>query len=427
MTFRLSLATRQRRRLPIAELGRRLEERMKLPLGLTAMGLAIGGCQPTLAPPMAPAPVVSTQTNCATTYNPTQDYFPDQVELDYATGFAVEYHRHYKVVTVHSPWKHADTEFRYVLVQCGAPVPKGIEQAQVIEVPVQRVVTLSTTHLPHLDVLGQVEALVGVDQFATVNTASVRQKIDQGHLQEFSSGSTVDLERLLEAEPDLVMAFATGTETDSHRRLMQAGVPVAIVAEYLESSPLGRAEWLKFTALFFNREAQAEQVFSTIAEDYNALVQSTQDLERRPTVFSGFSYDGTWYMPGGQSYAAQLLSDAGATYLWADIDQAGSLPLDFEAVYDRAAHADFWVNVSQDWFSQGDAIAADPRYGQFLALQSGQVFNNNARLNPTGGNDYWEAGLINPHLVLADLIKIFHPELLPDHELVYYQPLKPQP
>ncbi len=202
---------------------------------------------------------------------------------------------------------------------------------------------------------------------------------------------------------------------------------MAIVAEYLESSPLGRAEWLKFTALFFNQEAQAEQVFGTIAEDYNALVQITQDLELRPTVFTGFSYDGTWYMPGGKSYVAQLLRDAGATYLWAEIDQTGSLPLDFEAVYDRAARADFWVNVSQDWQSQGDAIAADPRYGEFFALQAGHLFNNNARLNATGGNDYWEGGLINPHLVLADLIKILHPELLPDHELVYYQPLTPQP
>ncbi len=421
MTFRLSLASIQLCHLPVAGLGRRA----RLALGLTVTGLALGSCQPTLSPPMAPAPVVSTRADCATAYDPTQDYFPDKVELDYATGFSVEYYRHYKVVTVDFPWKDADTAFKYVLVQCGAPVPSGIESAQVIEVPVRRVVALSTTHLPHLDVLGEVEALVGVDQFDTVNTASVRQKIDQGDLQQFSSGGTVDLERLLEAEPDLVMAFATGSETDSHRRLMQAGVPVAIVAEYLESSPLGRAEWLKFTALFFNREAEAEQVFGTIAEDYNALVQMTQELEQRPTVFTGFSYDGTWYMPGGKSYAAQLLRDAGATYLWADIDRAGSLPLDFEAVYDRAADADFWVNVSQDWFSKGDAIAADPRYGEFLALQSGQVFNNNARLNATGGNDYWEGGLINPHLVLADLIKIVHPDLLPDHDLIYYQPLQP--
>lgn len=394
-------------------------------LGLTSLGLMLGSCQFTLAPVGAPARVVTAAANCPAVYDPAQDYFPDKVEPGYATGFAVEYHRHYKVVTVAQPWKGADTAFTYVLVQCGTPVPDGFEPTQVIQVPVQRVVTLSTTYLPHLEVLGQVDALVGVDQFATVHTASVRQKIDQGYLQEFTSGSAVNLERLLAAEPDLVMAFATGTGTDNHGRLMEAGVPVAIVAEYLESSPLGRAEWLKFTALFFNQEARAEQVFNTIAQDYNALVQLTEDLEQRPTVFTGFSYEGTWYMPGGQSYAAHLLRDAGATYLWADSERAGSLPLDLEAVYDRAASADFWINVSQDWFSKADVIAADPRYGKFLALQAGRVFNNNARLNPTGGNDYWEGGLINPHWVLADLIKIFHPDLLPNHDLVYYQPLTP--
>ncbi|MEB3314427.1 MAG: ABC transporter substrate-binding protein [Cyanobacteriota bacterium] len=417
---RLSVTGIQRRHPPTVGLGGRL----RLAIGLTTVGLALGSCQFTLAPPAPPARRVAAEADCPAVYDPTQDYFPDKVEPAYATGFAVEYHRHYKVVTVNSPWKGADTALTYLLVQCGTPVPQGFESAQVIRVPAQRVVALSTTHLPHLDVLGQVDTLVGVDQFATVNTASVRQKIDQGHLQEFTSGRTVNLERLLAAEPDLVLTFAMGNgDTDRHDRLIQAGVPMAIVAEYLESSPLGRAEWLKFTALFFNQEARAEQVFSPIAQDYNALLQITQDLEQRPTVFTGFSYEGTWYMPGGQSYAAHLLRDAGATYLWANSEWADSLPLDFEAVYERAAGADFWVNVSQDWFSQADVIAADPRYGQFLALQAGRVFNNNARLNPTGGNDYWEGGLINPHWVLADLIKIFHPDLLPHHNFIYYQPL----
>ncbi|MFQ4137006.1 ABC transporter substrate-binding protein [Nodosilinea sp. PGN35] len=394
-------------------------------LGFAAVALTLGGC-PLTQPAPGTVDTTAQAADCVTTYDPTEDYFPDQVEPTYAKGFAVAYHRHYKVVTVHSPWQDADSAFTYVLVQCGTPVPPRFESAQVIEVPVRRVAALSTTYLPHLEALGEVEALVGVDQFATVNTASVRQKIDRGDLQEFSSGGAVNLERLIDAEPDLVMAFATGNAaTDSHDRLIQAGVPVAIVAEYLEQSPLGRAEWLKFTALFFNQEARAEQVFGTVAQDYNALVQLTQSLELRPTVFTGFSYEGTWYMPGGQSYAAQLLRDAGATYLWAASDRAGSLPLDFEAVYDRAASADVWVNVSQDWFSQGDAIAADPRYGQFLALQSGRVFNNNARLNPSGGNDYWESGPLNPHWVLADLIKILHPDLLPNHTLIYYQPLTP--
>ncbi|NEQ97936.1 MAG: ABC transporter substrate-binding protein [Cyanothece sp. SIO2G6] len=375
---------------------------------------------------LEPAETASARAECAQTYDPEQDYFPDKVQLDYATGFTVDYHNHYKVVTVNRPWKNADRLFQYVLVQCGTPPPSEFDQAQVIEVPIQSVVTLSTTHLPHLDLLGELDTLIGVNQFKHVNTPAVRQKIDQGTIQEFNSGTTLDLERLLVADPDIVMAFAIGDpETDTYPRLMQAGIPVAIVAEYVEASPLAKSEWLKFTALLFNQEATAQQVFGAIATEYETMKQLTADLTERPTVFTGFSYDGTWYMPGGQSYVAQFLQDAGADYLWADIDQTGSLPLDFEVVYDRAVTADFWVNLSQNWQSREDAIATDPRYGEFQAWQQQQVFNNNARLNPSGGNDYWESGTANPHLILADLIKIFHPDLVPDHELVFYQPLEP--
>lgn len=397
-------------------------------LGLGLVSLLSGSCQGrfTPNPDMESTGATSTRPECVQTYAPEQDYFPDKVQLDYATGFTVEYHNHYKVVTVNRPWKNADRLFQYVLVQCGTPTPSGFDQAQVIEVPIQSVVALSTTHLPHLELLGELDTLVGVSQLKQVNTPAVREKIDQGTVQEFNSGTTLDLERLLVTDPDVVMAFAVGDpETDTYPRLMRAGIPVAIVAEYIETSPLAQSEWLKFTALFFNQEATAQRVFGAIATEYETMKQLTANLADRPTVFTGFSYDGTWYVPGAQSYVAQFFQDAGANYLWADMDQIGSLPLDFEVVYDRAVTADFWVNVSQDWQSREDAIATDPRYGEFRAWQQQQVFNNNARVNPDGGNDYWESGIVNPHWILADLIKIFHPDLLPDHKFVYYQPLEP--
>jgi iron complex transport system substrate-binding protein len=409
-------------------LGRSLRTLSAMPLQFVLVGLLVASCQSGESPPpSSAAPVAETATStCPVDYDPDKDYFPNKVKVDYAVGFSVEYHPHYKVVTVKNPWQGADTTFEYVLVQCGAPIPEGYDQAQIIEVPVEKVVALSTTYLPHLDLLDRVDALVGVDQFQRVNTPSVRDKIDAGELSEFNSGTTLNVERLLVAEPDLVMTFSTGNpETDSFPRLIKAGVPVALVAEYLEETPLGQAEWLKFTALFFNQEAQAQEVFDDIAQTYEALVQKTQAITTRPTVFTGSSYNGTWYVPGGESFVAKLLADAGADYLWAETDTTGSLPLDFEAVYDRAAEADFWVNLSQDWQTQQEALVADPRYGEFAALQQGQMFNNNARINGTGGNDYLESGIVSPQVVLADLIAIFHPELLPDHELVYYQKLQP--
>ena len=392
-----------------------------LPAILVVGLLVIAGCR------QAPsAPSVEKNSACVTDYDPDVDYFPDKIQPEYAKGFSVDYYKHYKVVTVTQPWTAADETFEYLLVQCGTPIPRGVEAVQVIEVPTRSVVTLSTTYIPHLTLLDQVEALVGMDNLSFVYAPEVREKIERDELIEFSSGRTLDVEQLLVNSPDLIMTYGTGNpDVDSYQRLIQAGLPVVLVGDYVENSPLGRAEWLLFTALFFNQEAQAQQVFSKIATAYESLVELTAALSERPTVFSGFSYEGTWYMSGGQSYAAQLLKDAGAAYLWADHDSTVTIPLDFEAVFDQAAAAQVWVNVSQDWLSRGDAIATDPRYGKFDALKQGNVFNNNARMNATGGNDYWESGAVNPHIILADLIKIFHPEVLPDHELVYYQQLEP--
>ena len=392
-------------------------------LGLVVGLVTVGGCHQLPSTTLEP---VSDGTACITDYEPERDYFPDKIQPSYAAGFSVEYFNHYKVVTVTQPWQAADETFEYVLVQCGTPVPAGFADGQIVQVPIDRVATLSTTYLPHLERLDRVDALVGVDQFDFIYAPKVRQKIDAGELIEFSSGTTLDIERLLVAEPDLILAYGTGNpDVDSYGRLIQAGLPVALVGDYVETSPLGRAEWLLFTALFFNQEVKGQQVFTEIATEYEALVELTSDLSDRPTVFAGFSYEGTWYMSGGNSYAARLLKDAGAAYLWAENRSPVTIPLDFEVVFDRAAGADVWVNVSQDWQRHGDAISTDPRYGKFAALQQGSVFNNNARMNATGGNDYWESGAISPHHILADLVKIFHPELLPDHELVYYQQLQP--
>lgn len=362
--------------------------------------------------------------DCVTNYHPDTDYFPDRIDSDYATGFTVEYRNHYKVVTVKNPWKDADVQFQYVLVQCGTPIPKGYKKAQIITVPVQTVVTMSTTHLPHLQKLRLLEKLVGVSSFKNINTSEVRKKIERRELKEVGNNASVNVEQLLELNPDLIMTYGSGNpEFDSHPKLLEAGLPVVINAEYLESSPLGRTEWIKFTATFFNREAKAEEVFSAIATEYERIASLARKVENKPTVFTGFSFKGTWYVAGGKSYFAQYLADAGANYLWSDNNSKASLPLDFESVFQRGAEADFWLNGSQSWSSLNDILMSDDRYKNFAALQTGQVFNNNAILNETGGNDYWESGIANPHIVLSDLITIFHPQLLPDRELVYYRQL----
>ena len=370
----------------------------------------------------ASAPAQNLTDGCIEAYDPSFDYFPDKAALEYSEGLKVEYFNNYKVVTVLNPWRGAEESFRYLLVQCGTPPPEGFEDAQLIEVPVKRFTALSTTVLPGLDVLGLLDRLVAVEEFDYVNTTSVRQLIEKGVLAEVSEGGILNVELVLAQEPDLVMTFAYGSpEWDAHPKLLEAGLQTAITADYMETSPLGRAEWMKFTALFFNAEAEAEVIFSQKVARYTEMAALAQGLSNKPTVFTGINRGDSWRVSGGQSYLARFLADAGADFLWADDDSTGSIPLDFEVVFDRAAGADFWLPNAGGWQMLEDITADDERYAELAAFQNGTIFNNNARLNEFGGNDYFEAGVANPDRVLADLIAIFHPDLLPDHELIFFR------
>lgn len=366
----------------------------------------------------------ATWADCVDTYDPVVDYFPRKAELQYAESFAIEYFNNYKVVTVRTPWPGAEEAFRYILVQCGTPAPDGYDGVQRIEVPVRRLATLSTTQLPHLELLGALPSLVAVSDIKMVNSPGVNQRFKAGELAEIGYGSGVNLELVVELETDVVMTVASAqSQYNAHPVLQQAGAAVAINAEYTESSLLGRTEWLKFTAAFFNKEALAEKRFADIIAQYRKYAALTREVSaaERPTVFGGSLWRDTWHISGGKSYAAQLIADAGGAYLWADSDSRQSLPLDFEAVYEKAHAADFWLTMRNEWQTLAEVQAADERYANFAPFNNGRVYNANARLNEHGGNDYWENGIAEPHLVLADMIKILHPELLPEHELKFYR------
>jgi iron complex transport system substrate-binding protein len=369
-------------------------------------------------------PITHSNGACVKNYKPNQDYFPNKIKITRARGFTVEYHHNYKVVSINQPWKGAKTGFQYVLVQCGTPAPPGFKASQVVNVPVNSVVTLSTTHLPHLAKLGVVDKLLAVSDAKRINTSEVVERIKTGKIASVGNNAVVNVEKILELNPDLVTTYGTGNlQTDSYPKLLEAGLKVAINSEYMEDSPLGRSEWLKFTALFFNKEQQAEKIFSEVASKYESIAAKAKSVKTRPTVFLGFNFKGTWYMPTGNSYAAKYLADAGADYLWRTQNSSGSIPLSLEAVVERAINTDYWLNVSQSWKTIKNALTEDNRYADFEAVKNKNVYNNNARLNESGGNDYWEGGISNPDIVLSDLIKIFHPEILPNHQLVYYQKL----
>jgi iron complex transport system substrate-binding protein len=346
----------------------------------------------------------------------------DRVVNRYARNFAIEYDGQRKRVTVENPWRNADLALTHLLVPCGDPEPDPVERQTVVRIPVERAVTTSTTQLPHFTALAIVDRLAGHNRLDYVWEPEIRHRIEAGLVAEVGDSVRLDLEALLALRPDLVLATSIGNpELDVFALLERAGLPYAVDAAWTEETPLGRAEWIKFTAAFFNREAEANRLFDEIAARYEELRAIARNAPGRPTVLVGTPFQGTWHVSGGAAYQARLIADAGGDYLWADDPTTGAIPLDFESVYARGLNADVWIHP-YGWHSLADGVRADERMADFAAWKSGRVYNNDARVNEHGGNDYWETGSLRPDLILADLIEICHPGLI-EHELVFHRRL----
>jgi iron complex transport system substrate-binding protein len=353
--------------------------------------------------------------DCVSEYDETVDYFPDQVEVEYAEKFSVEYFDNHKVLTVVTPWEE---EVRYVLVQCGTPVPQDIENATVIEVPVQSVVTTSTTFLPHIVDQNVVERVVGIDNLSFTNLPEVLERIEAGDIAEVYADFAPNREVLIELDPELIIMQDFAPDGAS-AQLREDGLTTALNYDFTDITPLGQVEWGKYIALFFNTEAVANENFETVVSEYQTLTALTEDVEDRPTVMASEPFQGSWFVPGGNSYSAQILEDAGADYLWSENEASGGFEVEFETVLDVASEADYWVNVN--WTTLDAALEATPTFDAFAPVQDQTVYAYNNAVGTNGGNLYFEEGAANPHLVLADLITIFHPDLLPEHELIYYR------
>ncbi|GAB5492346.1 MAG: ABC transporter substrate-binding protein [Phototrophicaceae bacterium] len=357
---------------------------------------------------------------CVTDYDASVDYFPEKAEIEYAEGFTVEYFDNYKVVTI-VPWVGAEETRTYILVQCGTDAPVDMEADAVVTVPVERVVTLSTTILPHIVSQDLLDHLVGVDTLAFTSTPEILDLSDE--IAEVGSGfSGFNLEVLLEIEPDLIMGQQFFSGDTAFEPISETGLAVVLNSDFADTSPLAAAEWGKYLSLFFNTEALANEAFEAVETDYNDLVDLASTAETQPTVIAATPYQGSWFMPAGDSTVAQLITDAGGDFLFSDLEGT-SVVLSLEEVLEQGGSAEYWVNLNQMWLTVDEMLADDERYSEFDAFENGNVWNNNLAQNEMGGNDYFETGFTNPNLILADLIAILHPELLPDHEFNLYRPL----
>lgn len=343
----------------------------------------------------------------------------------YAKGFEVSEGEGYKVVRIHDPWQHSrNVIISYVLAGREAAVPDSLKDLSLIRIPIKRVVALSTTHVAMIDQLGKAGTIVGVSGARFIYSPGIRERIKKGEIIDVGYDRGLNMEAIVNLNPDVLFIYGVENNMSSiSGKLEEMGVPVVYCGEYLEAHPLGKAEWIRFFALFFGLERKAGTFFQNIDSTYRSLASLAGKPEARPRVMTGLPWEGTWYMAGGKSFAAKLIEDAGGDYLWKDNPSEEAVPLDLESVYARAMGADIWINpgAAENIYQLREF---DERFSDLPVLHTGEVYNNDLRLGPSGGNDYWESGTVRPDLVLADLIKVFHPDLMTDHQFIYYRKLK---
>ncbi len=349
--------------------------------------------------------------------------FADTVGVKYAEGFRISYHGNFKLLEIFNPFQDITDTLRYVLKQRGTVLSETFDDAQIIEIPIRSMIATSTTHIALTGMLDANEIVTGMVGAEYAYSSEIRRRMEEGEITSFPHGE-FNKEQALALDPDLVMVSAgQSSQFDDYRVLMESGIGVLINSEWLETTPLGKAEWVKMMAALINRERKANAAFSEVAQRYNELQAMAQSVEEKPLVINNLPYKGAWFVSGGNSFTAQYLKDAGAGYPWYDNPSTGGLRKDFEAVYEVGLRADVWINPGAAT-SLEEILEADTRFRDFKAFETGQIYNNNKRMSPSGGNDFWESGVVHPERMLADLIHIFHPDILPGHTLYYYQKLE---
>ena len=341
----------------------------------------------------------------------------------YAQGFIIESLPNYKVIHVLNPWPGSEKTFKYALVEDKNNFTTQYSYDAIIEVPVKNMVVTSTTHIPSLEMLGVEETLKGFPNLDYISSEKTRALISEEKIKELGKNEDLNTEVLLTLEPDAVVGFAVDGNNTTFSTLRQMRIPVMYNGDWTETHPLGKAEWIKFFGALYNKEKEADSIFQVIETEYNTAKDAVSEAKNRPTVLSGAMYRDVWYLPQGNSWAAQFIDDANAEYLWADTEGTGSLSLSLEAVLSKGQNADVWIGPGQ-FTSLEQMEEMHAAYAGFDAFKNQNVYSFTTKKGATGGVLYYELAPNRPDIVLKDIIKILHPEVLPEHELYFFSPLE---
>ena len=340
---------------------------------------------------------------------------------EYASGFKILGADNVQstLIQVFNPWQGAkDVEMSYFISRNGEQAPAGFT-GPTIPAGAKQIVCMSSSYIAMLDALGQADRIVAVSGIDYVSNPYIIAHKDSIK----DMGPEMNYELLLGLKPDVVLLYGIGdAQTAVTDKLKELSIPYMYVGEYLEESPLGKAEWMVALSELTDSREKGIEIFSEIPKRYQTLKDLTASVEQRPTVMFNTPWNDSWIMPSTKSYMAQLVNDAGADYIYKENTSNSSAPIGLETAYGLIQKADYWINVGMA-STLDELKAVNPKFTDAKSVREKTAYNNKLRLTATGGNEYWESAVVRPDIVLRDLIHIFHPELVSD-SLYYYRHLE---
>jgi len=345
-----------------------------------------------------------------------------QNQIELATGFEMFDYTDFKILKIKNDFDSEKTE-NYVLHKKHMQLPDSLNDYTNIIVPVERIIVTSTTHIPSLVSLNVVESLIGFPGLDYISSEVVRKKIDEGLIKEVGKNEQIETETVIDLNPDVLVSFVVNQGEQTLENIKKTGIKVLINGDWNEKNPLGKAEWIKFFGALYDKNEQAKNIFEKIKSDYQNARELAKKTTSKPIVITGNMYENVWYLPKGDSWSAVFLSDANTEYPWKQTKGTGSLALSFEEVFDVAQNTDFWIGAGL-YNSLDEMKKTNPHYPKFKAFKEGNVYSFSTKKGTKGGVLYYELAPNRPDLVLKDIIKITHPELLENYKLQFFERLE---
>ncbi len=352
---------------------------------------------------------------------PSQDFVKNNIE--YAKGFGIQDYNGFKKLTVYTSFKGDDTKREYFLISKSKEVPDSLKNKNIIRIPIKRIVVTSTTHIPMLELLEVENTLVGFPNTDYISSKKTRVLIDSNQVKDLGQEQNINTELLIELQPEILIGFGVNNSGKVFKNIQKMGIPVLMNSDWLEETPLGRAEWIRFFGALYDKDSIAHTRFNEIANHYTAIKNKLAHITDKPSVLSGSLFQDVWNMPAGNSFMAQYLKDAKTDYLWKDSEGTGSLSLSLESVLEKGKNAEFWI--APGFYTTKKSMFSDsPHYKEFSAFKTDKIYTYALKKGATGGVLYFELATTRPDLVLKDLVQIFHPSIFLGKEMTFFSKLE---